>query len=431
MGIVKISRGLLWSFAGAVLPLLAAGFAIPQLIDLLGVARFGILSLAWIFVGYFSLFDLGLTRALIHSIARRIGRDDETEIPSIVWMGLLALVSLGSVSALLVWGLTPWIVEGKLAIAKPLIEEAKSSFYILAASIPVVVLSTALRSILEARQRFDVVNIIKIPLGILSYLGPLAVLPLSNTLPAMVLVLLVTRVLLCVVYFFVSMRLYPELIQKICFKFDFARELFSFGGWMAISNLTGPLLLYLGRFSLAVMISAEAVAYFSTPYDVIINLLIIPGTFVTVLFPVFTQQFPKNKMLVRQYYWRAKKQISLIMFPLLVSVYIFSEPMLTWWINEDFSVKSQMVAKLLALGVFINSFGHISQALIQAYGRPDITAKLHIVELIAYIPYMTWFIESYGVEGAATAWVLRVFFSTVLLWIFAVKCLNGSIKSMY
>jgi hypothetical protein len=46
--------------------------------------------------------------------------------------------------------------------------------------------------------------------------------------------------------------------------------------------------------------------------------------------------------------------------------------------------------------------------LIQGTGRPDITAKLHLVELPFYLAGVWWLTVRYGIEGTAIAWVLRV-----------------------
>jgi O-antigen/teichoic acid export membrane protein len=54
------------------------------------------------------------------------------------------------------------------------------------------------------------------------------------------------------------------------------------------------------------------------------------------------------------------------MFPLAALAYVFAEPALAWWIDPEFAANGHRVAELLAIGVFINSFGHVSQALIQA-----------------------------------------------------------------
>ena len=55
------------------LPTLAGVVAIPRLVHSLGVDRFGLLSLAWIIVGYFSLFDMGMGRALTKPDRRQAG----------------------------------------------------------------------------------------------------------------------------------------------------------------------------------------------------------------------------------------------------------------------------------------------------------------------------------------------------------------------
>lgn len=66
---VAFYSNLLWSLLGNVLPLGIGLMTMPMLISQLGVERFEVLNLAWLLVGYFSLFDFGLGRAL----ARLVG----------------------------------------------------------------------------------------------------------------------------------------------------------------------------------------------------------------------------------------------------------------------------------------------------------------------------------------------------------------------
>lgn len=420
----------LWSLFGTGLPLLAGIIAIPPLIDALGTARFGILSLAWVVVGYFGFFDLGLGRAMTQLIARKIGSGEEHEIPFVVHNGMTLMLILGIVGGLVIAMLSPWLVGSKLAIPEDLRSETLDAFFLLAASIPIVILTTGLRGILEARQRFDVVNIVRAPLGALTYLGPLVVLPYSNELPLVVLALLIGRLLSFTVYLVVCLRIYPELASRSSFHVRLLRELVSFGGWMTLSNIAGPLLLYLGRVALAVLVSAEAVAYFSTPYDVVINLLLIPGIFVSVLFPMFTLKFQNDRESVRTLYRQSMRYTFFVMLPVSLFTFVLAKPAIAWWISEAFSEKSYLVAQLLAVGVFINSFGYLSQALVQAYGRPDITAKLHVAELAAYVPYLWWLVENHGIEGAAVAWVVRVAISTMALALLARGCMTGTFRNL-
>ena len=79
-----LARNTIYSLIGQGAPLLVAVFAIPQLIKGLGTDRFGILTLAWMVLSYFSLFDLGLGRALTQLVAEKLGKESgEEEIPNL------------------------------------------------------------------------------------------------------------------------------------------------------------------------------------------------------------------------------------------------------------------------------------------------------------------------------------------------------------
>ena len=77
----RITRNIAWNFVGLGTPLILALITIPQLIAVLGAARFGVLTLVWMVVGYFSVFDLGLGRSLTKLVAERIDSEKQDEIP--------------------------------------------------------------------------------------------------------------------------------------------------------------------------------------------------------------------------------------------------------------------------------------------------------------------------------------------------------------
>ena len=59
------------------------------------------LSLAWAVVGYFGLFDFGLSRALTKLVAQKMGEKDTGEIPGLIWASLVLLCGLGAIGALI------------------------------------------------------------------------------------------------------------------------------------------------------------------------------------------------------------------------------------------------------------------------------------------------------------------------------------------
>src|SRR5215207_5332175 len=94
-----IARSAIWHLVGQVVPLVVAVLTIPVLVGGLGSDRFGVLSLAWVVIGYFALVDLGLGRAMTQALATRIGTDSDEELSAIFWSTFAIMLALGIVAA--------------------------------------------------------------------------------------------------------------------------------------------------------------------------------------------------------------------------------------------------------------------------------------------------------------------------------------------
>ena len=269
-------RNMLWNLLGAVLPLFAGLLAIPQLIGALGVERFGLLNLGWLLVGYFSLFDLGLGRALTRLVAERLAVGEMSEIPRLVGTAMRLMKWLGIGAAVLVASLSSELTSSWLKIPVALERETLIASLILAGTLPFVVLAAGWRGVLEAYGRFDLVNWIRIPLGVAIFVAPLLVLTFAQGLVPVVGALAVTRVLAWWYSRYLCRALIPSLAGQCAFDRTLLRPLISFGGWMTLSNLISPLMVYADRFLIGGMISAAAVAYYATPYEIATRLWIIP-----------------------------------------------------------------------------------------------------------------------------------------------------------
>src|SRR5699024_1534051 len=64
-----LAQNTLVNVMGRGIPLLFAVITIPFVIDGLGTERFGVLTIVWIVIGYFGLFDMGLGRATTKFVA--------------------------------------------------------------------------------------------------------------------------------------------------------------------------------------------------------------------------------------------------------------------------------------------------------------------------------------------------------------------------
>ena len=123
--------------------------------------RFGVMTLAWALIGYATLFDLGLGRALTQLIAQRPGTGEEDEVPLPLWTSLLLLLALGLFATAGIFILAPWLVQ-RLHVPAALAHETLYSLYLPAISLPAVI-STAGPRRTEAYQRFDLIFALRIP----------------------------------------------------------------------------------------------------------------------------------------------------------------------------------------------------------------------------------------------------------------------------
>ena len=425
-----LAKNTMWNLLGLGAPLLAAIFAIPLLIQGMGTARFGLLTLAWVVIGYFSFFDLGIGRALTYSVAEKLGVGHSNEIPPLIWTALALLLLLGLVGASAGLLLTPSLVYHWLNVPQELQEESLISFYLLSVSVPIVISTAGLRGILESYQRFGILNAIRAPMGIFSFVGPLAVLPFSAKLHFIVAVLVAVRVLALFAHLLVCFRLIPNLRQGFGLRRAVVKPLIIFGGWITVSNVISPMMVYFDRFLIGVVMSTTAVAYYATPHEMVTRLSVIPVAMVGVLFPAFATSLKQDRDRTAFLFTRGINYIFFVMFPLLLLVVTFAREGMALWLGAEFARRSTLVLQLLAIGVLLNSLSRFPHALVQGAGRPDLTAKLHLAEAVFYFPLLWWLTGEYGIMGTAIAWTGRHLVDGVFLFLVAWRLLPTSTASI-
>jgi len=197
------------------------------------------------------------------------------------------------------------------------------------------------------------------------------------------------------------------------------KPLISFGSWMTVTNIVGPLMTYMDRFLIGAFISVTAVAYYATPYEVVTKFWLIPSALVGVLFPAFSTALANDRQRARQLFGRGINYTFLALFPLTLLVVALAHEVLTVWLGREFADNSAFVLKWLAAGVFINGIARVPFALVQGAGRPDLTAKMHLIELPVYLSALWWLIGVYGIQGVAIVWVVRVCIDSLILFVMA------------
>ena len=411
----KITRNSILNITGYCAPIAVAVVTIPVIIRIMGTERFGVLALAWAIIGYFSLFDFGLNRALTKLVAEKLGSGDDEAIPDLIRTALMVMIGLGfAVSAILMICL-PWLVEDVLNIPDALIDETRIGFLLLAISVPLVIVSVALRGVLSAYQRFDLVNLVRVPMGIYIFLAPIPVIKwYQNALHPVLVVLIFGRLIAMLIQLKLCSNIVPFLRSGAKFRRKLIRPLLSYGGWVTISNVISPLMIYIDRFFIGALISASAVAFYATPNEAVTKLWYLPWALLGVLFPAFSTSLAREAQLTFDIFENGVKYLFVAMFPIALLAIIFSYEGLSIWLGLDFAINSASILRWMAVGVFLHSLAQVPYALLQGAGRPDMIAKAHLVELPLYCVLLWQLIGLAGTEGAAAAWTIRLSIDCVL-----------------
>jgi O-antigen/teichoic acid export membrane protein len=413
----KIARNTFLNFAGNALPLAVGIVTIPFIIRWLGTDRFGILSLAWVVIGYFGFFDLGLGRSTTKFVAEALGKGEPEKVPGYFWTTVIFQAFLGLLGALVLALTTPFLVERILKAPPALFDTTKATFYILAISVPVVLVSASFRGVLEAGQRFDLVNYVKIPSSAVNYLMPMAGVFLGFGLPGIMILLVGSRILTLVAWIVICMEVVPGLRSKIALQKETIRPLLAFGGWITVSNIVGPLLIYVDRFFIGAIQGITAVGYYSAPYELISRLGIVPGSLLMTLFPAFSALDGGNdRETAILFFERSVKFLLLLMGTVVMILVFFAGDFLAVWLGGAFAAQSTPVFRILAVGFFFNALASVPYSYLQGIGRADLTAKFHIGEVLFYIPLTWMLVDRLGIVGAAYAWMVRVIADAVLLF---------------
>jgi O-antigen/teichoic acid export membrane protein len=411
-----LARNTIWNLSASGASIFIALFSVPILLRYLGTDRFGVISLVWIVEGQFGIFDVGLSQALTKLVSEKLGVGREEEIPSIFWGCLLIMTGFGLLGAVLLKTLSPWLVLHALKVPLAIREETLTSFGYVAISLPVVISSAGLRGLLAAYQRFDLLNLVRIPTSLFCYLVPLVVLPFSRKLGPFIFVVVLSRFLTWLVHLLLCFHVRPGLLHSLTIRDAPFKRMFSFGGWMTVTNIVSPIMVNMDRILIGSLISVAAVAYYATPYEAVTKMYIIPSAITGVLFPALSTAWVQDRWRVVQLYERAVKYIFLSLFPVVLGVLCLGHWGMQLWLGGAFSERSTVVLHLLALGVFANSLAQVPFWQIQAANRPDLGAKVHVVELTVYLPVFWFLTKHYGISGASVAWMLRSSIDAVVMF---------------
>lgn len=400
-----------YNIIGSIFPVAITLLTVPLYLEVVGIERYGVLTVCWVLLGYLGFLDLGLAPAVAQKIAST--KDEEPgAAEAIFWTATWVSIAAGIGTAILLCaGAAIYFAVG--AFESAFDGEIRAAVPLLALILPLGMLSSVGAGALQARKRFLALNVIYVISSTLMSVLPLLVAYFwSPTLDGLIAGSLASRFIGLVLQFATCVGAVP-LSRVVRPSKDLTASLLKFGGWITISTLVAPLLVTVDRLAIGGILGAAAVAAYSIPFSLISRMAIIPGAVSSALFPRFAAATDSERQRLMTI---AIAGIAVAMTPICILTIALTEPFFALWIGPSLAAISAPVACLLVIGAWANGIAYIPLAKLNGSGRPDIVAKIHLSELLPYWLTLAGSLYLFGLEGAAIAWSLRCIADCLLLY---------------
>ena len=413
--------------------MIAAVICIPYLIEVLGEAKFGVLTLVWAIISYAGLLDLGLSKAITNKISIFIGTNEINKIPNFFRSAKLVLFLFSMITAAILISFSNPIAT-HLQGGFENVLDARLGVCFIGLSVPFITLTSIYRGVLEAKGLFSVVNIIRLPMGLMSFILPVVITyQLGPDLLLIIIGLVIIRVIFYVIHKQTAQKVVLEISQPDGYDWTEMKLALNVGAWITLTNIISPLMGYLDRFVLMAMLGPKAVTFYVTPQEIVTKLWIIPGAITSAVFPVFSRNAMDSSANIK-YFTRSLWLILLPLFPIVIVLYFYSYEIMSLWISENFAVSSAPILQILIVGIFVNCFSHVPFTYLQATGNAKLTAVIQVVQFPLFIAVLFFSISNFGLIGAAYAFVIRLLCDAILMFTMSIRCLvrpkNSPFKSL-
>ncbi|HQU17029.1 MAG: hypothetical protein B7Z66_12625 [Chromatiales bacterium 21-64-14] len=400
---MSLKRNTLYNLTGSLTLIGVSLVTIPLYLHLIGNARYGVLAIVLLLLGYFNFFDLGLARATANRIAQ-LHDAPPVERERVFWTALALNACFGLAGGLVLYGVAGVGLAHFFKMPESMRVEVLSTLPWLAASVPVATISGVLTGTLEGRERFGVVNSLQVLGSLLFQITPLTVAyvhgpNLNWLIPAAILARTASMLpLAAAVTHALPLRGAGGPQRAL------AKRLLSYGGWVTATSLVGPALETLDRLLIGTVLGAASVTYYTVPSELASRFRILPGAIARSLFPRMSSQSADD---ASRQTADSLRILAALMTPLIVLGILVMAPFLKLWVGAEFAADGAPVGQIILVGVWINSLAFLPYTQLQSQGRPDLVAKFHLLELAPFVGLLWLGLTTLGLVGAALVYSLR------------------------
>jgi O-antigen/teichoic acid export membrane protein len=273
----------------------------------------------------------------------------------------------------------------------------------LAAALPFAGLTSVVRSVLEARERFLLISIVQAIAGSLTYLVPLALSFGTRDVRVLIAGAALSRICGFTAFMAAARLVWPGEFPWSSVNLRAEREFREFSFWIVISNVIGTAIVYGDRALLVGMFGLTEVAFYNVPLEVVGRMMIIVNSAATVIFPSLAR-FAGKGMTLERVYVPLMTLLSVVAGAAFLALSIATPACLSLWLGETFQQHSSPVIRILLVGLGFQTLNVMALAMLNAGGMARPITLMHIAETPLYFGSLYLSGEHLGLPGIALVW---------------------------
>lgn len=401
-----LKRNIFSNLAGGIWIALLTLAITPLQVNLLGAEAFGLIGFIATLQIMVSVLDLGLSSTITRELAgdnspERVASQPLLRTALTFYWGMAALIGiiLATVSGPIA---KTWFISNTLDVAV-LERGLQVVAFVLALRWPVALYSGALAGV----QRMDVLNITKAAVITLRLVGGILVIIAWRDIGAFLVWTAFSAMVEVLAFQLVCSRVMPEMHWRPGFSLDAIRAVWSFSLSMNGLGLVAMGITQLDRLLISKMLPLESLGYYSLAYSAATAISMILSALNSALMPSFATAHAANTPEILLQRYDKACRVTLFTTGLVLFTLVFFGHSLLWiWINPVAAEEAWRPLAILAVGFWLSASVSTAYNVGVACRQPAALLKLSALSAIFYAPVLYVMILMWGVQGAATAWLL-------------------------
>jgi len=396
----------------------------------LGAEHYGLYTLLFLFLGYSTALDFGLSFALVKHVAEHDPQTHRAEIDSLVNTALAVYALIATLFVAVLVFARGWIASDLLHVPVWQLGVARQAILLLACSVPFATATTVFNALFRGLLRFEYLSFFSLANASVYSIGAAFLVTRGATLRSLIGWYTVLTIANALAQWAVLRRLLPRFRPVPHLEGKRVRELFGFGGFMALNQLGHVALHQIDRLIIARTLSVSMAAYYAIPLNISQRLNMLGTAASTVTFPHASASIAGGDLAqFRLQHLRSARIVAWLTLAPTLTVIILADQILRYWMNPEFALHGAFPLRILAVGVLGISVASLDAVSIEGSGRPWVTALFTGITGITSVVGLLLLTPMWGLVGAATSVTFSVLMIAALdVWYCSRKVLQSRLR---